>query len=294
MQNHNTFNLQKTIHASEYSWLTCSLKPAHHFEVTLESNHFSEEKYELFEQYQRLVHKDLPCQISKGGFRSFLCRSPIQRTAADFQGRPRLLGSFHQCYRLDGRLIALAVLDLLPDGVSSVYLLYHVEYERFSFGKLSALREIALAAEEGFKNYYMGYYIHSCRKMRYKADYRPQYVLDPDTYEWDILGTELTRKLDERKFVSLSRDRMRGGSQDVMLENDHDSTDFATPASAADSGKSLFGLRFPGMMSATDVEGADLGSILVRTSKGASSGYLFPAKVGSAIPLTSLYTWSAY
>jgi arginine-tRNA-protein transferase len=33
------------------------------------------------------------------------------------------IGSWHQCYRLDGRLIAVAVLDLLPEGVSSVYLL---------------------------------------------------------------------------------------------------------------------------------------------------------------------------
>ncbi len=33
------------------------------------------------------------------------------------------LGSWHQCYRLDGKLIAVAVLDLVPSGVSSVYIL---------------------------------------------------------------------------------------------------------------------------------------------------------------------------
>jgi arginine-tRNA-protein transferase len=33
------------------------------------------------------------------------------------------LGSYHQCYRLDGKLVAVAVLDLLPHAVSSVYLL---------------------------------------------------------------------------------------------------------------------------------------------------------------------------
>ena len=32
------------------------------------------------------------------------------------------LGSWHQCYRLDGKLIAVAVLDFVPNGVSSVYL----------------------------------------------------------------------------------------------------------------------------------------------------------------------------
>ncbi len=39
-------------------------------------------------------------------------------------GRERKIGSYHQCYRLDGKLVALGVLDLLPEVVSSVYLLY--------------------------------------------------------------------------------------------------------------------------------------------------------------------------
>lgn len=33
------------------------------------------------------------------------------------------LGSYHQCYRLNGRLVAVVVLDLLPGCVSSVYLM---------------------------------------------------------------------------------------------------------------------------------------------------------------------------
>lgn len=60
--------------------------------------------------------------------------------------------------------------------------------------------------------------------MRYKAAYRPQYVLgklatfnrlmiicqpdpDPETYDWDLLDTDLLRRLDLRKYVSLSRER---------------------------------------------------------------------------------------
>ncbi len=38
-------------------------------------------------------------------------------------GKKRRIGSYHQCYRLDEKLIALGVLDLLPEVVSSVYLL---------------------------------------------------------------------------------------------------------------------------------------------------------------------------
>lgn len=70
---------------------------------------------------------------------------------------------------------------------------YHENVNDWNFGKLSALREIAMAVEGGYRYYYMGkqfflpyspafdftigYYIHSCIKMRYKATFRPQYVL---------------------------------------------------------------------------------------------------------------------
>ena len=34
------------------------------------------------------------------------------------------------------------------------------------------------------KYYYMGYYIHSCVKMRYKGDYKPSDLLCPETHRW--------------------------------------------------------------------------------------------------------------
>lgn len=55
-------------------------------------------------------------------FTRFLC-SGIKRTPANPAAVEKKLGSWHQCYRLDGRLIAVAVLDLVPNGVSSVYIL---------------------------------------------------------------------------------------------------------------------------------------------------------------------------
>ena len=110
------------------------------------------------------------------------------------------LGSFHQCYRLDGRLVAIGVLDLLPHAVSAVYFIYHQDFERFSFGKLSALREAALALEGQYEYYYMGFYIHSCQKMRYKAEFRPQHILDLETMRWRPLDDpEISRTLDDNE-----------------------------------------------------------------------------------------------
>ncbi|POI30290.1 hypothetical protein CIB84_005960, partial [Bambusicola thoracicus] len=83
-------------------------------------------------------------------------------------------GSFHQQYWLDGKIIAVGVIDILPYCVSSVYLYYDPDYSFLSLGVYSALREIAFTRQLHEKTpdlcfYYMGFYIHSCPKMRYKV-----------------------------------------------------------------------------------------------------------------------------
>jgi arginyl-tRNA---protein transferase len=71
-------------------------------------------------------------------------------------------GSYHQCYYLDDKLIAVAVLDILPRFISSVYFMYDPDYSFLGLGKYSALREIALTNElrengrEEMMYYYMG------------------------------------------------------------------------------------------------------------------------------------------
>jgi arginine-tRNA-protein transferase len=52
---------------------------------------------------------------------------------------PTHYGSYHQLYRLDGQLIAIGVLDILPACVSSVYFIYDKSWEEFSFGKVAEL-----------------------------------------------------------------------------------------------------------------------------------------------------------
>lgn len=185
-------------------------------------------------------------------------------------GKEQKLGSYHQCYRLDGRLIAMGVLDLLPHCVSGVYFLYHSDFEQYAFGKLSAVREAALTLEEGYQYYYMGYYIHSCAKMRYKGEYKPQYILDPESFEWNPLEGELRPLLDKKRYVSLSRERRRQAAISsisskntdntcpaaVSEEDDYSDYSLQTAAAAGEavaSGKSLFDLKMPGVMTAEEV-----------------------------------------
>ena len=83
-------------------------------------------------------------------------------------------GSFHQQYLIDGKIVAVGVIDILPSCVSSVYLYYDPDYFFLSLGTYTAVRELAFTQyihtlEPSVEYYYMGYYIHSCPKMRYKV-----------------------------------------------------------------------------------------------------------------------------
>ncbi|XP_059332735.1 arginyl-tRNA--protein transferase 1 isoform X5 [Ammospiza nelsoni] len=121
-------------------------------------------------------------------FTRFLCDSPLEAEHAP-NGPECGYGSFHQQYWLDGKIIAVGVIDILPYCVSSVYLYYDPDFSFLSLGVYSALREIAFTRQLCVKApdlcfYYMGFYIHSCPKMRYKGQYRPSDLLCPETYVW--------------------------------------------------------------------------------------------------------------
>ncbi|KAI1269906.1 arginine-tRNA-protein transferase [Xylariaceae sp. FL1019] len=201
------FVLSERLHECESQSLKQPPEPAHAFEVTLEPDDFTEEKYTVYVDYQRTVHHEQASDISRSGFRRFLCNSPLQRqniTTRD--GSLQRLGSYHQCYRLDGKLVAIGVLDLLPNCVSAVYFLYHQSIHTWSPGKLGALREISLATEGGYGYWYPGFYIHTCPKMRYKIDYMPQEVLDPDSLKWVKLTQDVLAKFDSHGYLHLNRE----------------------------------------------------------------------------------------
>ncbi|KAJ8418069.1 hypothetical protein AAFF_G00137780 [Aldrovandia affinis] len=148
-----------------------------------------EQSAALYARYQMSVHGDAPSECGESEFRRFLCDSPLEAESAP--GGPECgYGSFHQQYLLDGRIVAVGVIDILPTCVSSVYLYYHPDFSALSLGSYSALREISFTRELHSQSpklcyYYLGFYIHSCPKMRYKGQYRPSDLLCPETYTWD-------------------------------------------------------------------------------------------------------------
>lgn len=156
------------------------------FYTVFEPASFSIEKYELYSRYQETIHNDF--KHTSSSFKRFLCDSPFNDETrigsksdweklnnwydTDSLATIERLGPTHECYFYDDKLIALAVLDFLPSGVSSVYFIWDPDFKKLSLGKLSALKELTLLSKLYNRDYYyMGYYIEDCHKMSYKSQY---------------------------------------------------------------------------------------------------------------------------
>lgn len=179
-------------------------KETHKLEIKMFPSKFDQESFKLYKKYQVSIHQDKEEDLSEKGFTKFLIDSPLyyektgkegkfeikeeitgleglsKITLCDFQG----YGSYHIQYRIDGKLFMVAVVDMLPYCLSSVYLFYDPDYDFISPGVYSSLSEILYVKAlskilPNLKYYYLGFYIHNVQKMRYKGQYQPSELLCP-------------------------------------------------------------------------------------------------------------------
>jgi len=85
---------------------------------------------------------------------------------------------FEVLYFDEDKLIAVDLIDILPNGISSIYFYYDPDYSHLSLGKYSMLRQIAYAKANHLEWIYMGYYVKECQSLAYKGDYKPYLSLE--------------------------------------------------------------------------------------------------------------------
>ncbi|WP_336366762.1 arginyltransferase [Marinobacter sp. C2H3] len=130
--------------------LTCTLTPAA----------FTEDGYRLYARYIEQRHRDGDMYPpSREQFLSFLVEG-----ATD---------SWFLEMRLDDRLVGLAAVDVLDDGLSAIYTVFDPDLEKRSLGTFAVLWQIEEARRRGLPHLYLGYWIRECRKMNYKTRFRP-------------------------------------------------------------------------------------------------------------------------
>ena len=123
------------------------------------------EKHQLYRNYVRQRH-DRETGGSWPDFCASLYESPVH--------------TVELVYRLAGCLVAVGIVDVEPQAVSTVYCYFDAELPERSLGVFNVLWTIDWCRRERKEYVYLGYFIRDCNKMNYKAKYQPCELLGPD------------------------------------------------------------------------------------------------------------------
>ena len=85
-------------------------------------------------------------------------------------------------FSLNDEMVAVSVTDELKQGLSAIYTFYNPDLPERSLGSYAILWQIEACKTLGLPYLYLGYWIKSCDKMRYKIDYRPTQLLIDDRW----------------------------------------------------------------------------------------------------------------
>lgn len=159
-----------------------TFKPGRSFRRILEKNRdlqvssqepaFSDEQFELYRDYVNARHDDGPMV------------NPTREDFVRFLGNA-WGGSQWAAFRHQGRLVMVTAMDHQKDSLSAVYTWFHPDYARRSLGTYAILWGVEEARRLGKGWLYLGYWIESCQKMRYKSRFRPLEIYRGQ--KWGIL-----------------------------------------------------------------------------------------------------------
>lgn len=127
---------------------------------------YQEEHYELYQQYQITRHADDDMdRDDQDQYMQFLLQSRVNSRIVEFRDGPQ---DTHP-----GKLRMVSMIDILEQGISSVYTFFDTTNPSASYGTYSILWQIRQALELELPYLYLGYYIENSEKMSYKAKFQP-------------------------------------------------------------------------------------------------------------------------
>ena len=183
------------------------------------------DRHEVYKKYQKLIHKDKDSELKESRYNDawgesnlYSSHIPIPYPPNFFQTTPhpniypKKYGTYNFIHKIDGKIIAVGVWDILPTSLSSVYLYYDTDYSFLDLGVFTAVREIEYMrnfqklVDPNFKYYMMGFYIDTCQKMKYKGFYHPMEILDPFTMNYVYLD-DVRDIIKDNKIHQLSKEK---------------------------------------------------------------------------------------
>jgi len=148
------------------------LKSNQDLSLNIVKAHYSDEYFELYRDYLNARHGD--------GEMS----NPVPDDFEKF-----LYSDWSNTYfleaRKDERLLAVAVTDVTPSGLSAVYTYFDPAESKRGLGNFCILQQIHHTQLMQLDHLYMGYWINDCQKMKYKANFQPMQSFVDDI--WQVL-----------------------------------------------------------------------------------------------------------
>jgi len=135
---------------------------------------FFSEHYKLYNRYQQTRHPGGGMdEDNHEQYAQFLLQSRVDTRLVEFS---------------EGDVVRMvSLIDVLDDGLSSVYTFYDPDVPHASFGTYNILWQAAQCLELGLPYLYLGYWIAESRKMAYKSAFTPiEGLIDG---QWQILET---------------------------------------------------------------------------------------------------------
>jgi arginine-tRNA-protein transferase len=130
-------------------------------DVCIKQPMLTNEYYDLFERYIRQRHADGDMfPTDREQFQSFLVNGRAEARFVEF--------------RLAGRLLAVAVMDILDSALSAIYTFFDPDQTQRSLGTFAVLWQLEEGRRQTKHWLYLGYWIDECQKMNYKSEYTPQ------------------------------------------------------------------------------------------------------------------------
>ena len=166
----------------------------------------TDERFLLYKKYQLRVHKEYPTIDS---YNNFIGLTPlIIKKEIKYPDNfimktkhpaiyPKYYGTYNLIHRIDGIIIAVTCIDILPNYMLSCYCYYDPDWSFLDLGVFTAIREIEYMKsfqeliDKNFMYYSMEEMSQSVTKLKYKGNYFPTEIVDHYSEKYVFLTDEV-------------------------------------------------------------------------------------------------------